>query len=106
MPRRSKITGEYHGSMPSAHRLEPILDLKAAAGLKESLLRMLSGGQPLVIDASQVTRISTACIQLIAAMLIAAREAGIPVTVEPTSPVFVSGFTGLGLNSVVSGKTS
>ena len=42
--------------------LEPILDLRAAGPLKSTLQQNLVRGQSAVIDASAVSRMSTACV--------------------------------------------
>ena len=85
-----------------SHGLDQVLDLRAAAGLKERLLQLLGEGRPLTIDASRVARISTACIQVIIAFVIAARHAGLPLTIAPTSTAFDAAFAGLGLDGVIS----
>ncbi len=81
--------------------LAAILDLRAAQPLKNMLTAGLSGTGAVVIDASTVSRLSTAAIQLLIAFLAALGEARRRVTILRPSAVFLSGFESLGLSSLI-----
>lgn len=83
--------------------LDPVLDLRAAAPLKETLQQGLGREAPLVIDASAVTRMSTACIQVFTAFVLETQKNGIPLTLKNSSAVFDSAFANLGLAGILSG---
>lgn len=84
------------------YNLEAVLDLRAASGLRQRLMQLLGEGAPLELDASQVKRISTASIQVIAAFVAAARQSGRPLSIKSKSPVFAAAFASLGLDSIIS----
>ena len=81
--------------------LDPVLDLRAAASLKVALLQGLERQIPLLIDAGQVTRMSTACVQLLAACMLDARNRGLGL--GKSSAVFDAAFADLGLASILDG---
>lgn len=84
------------------YNLDAVLDLRAADGLRQRLLELLSENEAICLNASRVKRVSTACVQVIAAFTIAARQSGRQVTITSTSPAFAAGFTSLGLDSIIS----
>jgi anti-anti-sigma regulatory factor len=92
--------------MSNTQSLEPILDLRAAEALKRNLEQWLDAGKALAIDASRVSRISTACVQLIAAFVIAARNSGMSLVFESKSPTLEAAFTNLGLSALVTEQTT
>ena len=67
-------------------RLEPVLDLKAAAPLRAALMEQR--GRPIELDATSVQRLGGLCLQV----LIAARRAwnhdGQPMAINPRSEAF------------------
>lgn len=83
--------------------LDPVLDLRAAAPLKETLQQGLGHSNPLMIDAGAVTRMSTACVQVLTAFVLETQKAGRPLTLKNSSPAFDAAFNDLGLASVLSG---
>lgn len=48
-------------------KLVPVLDLTAAESLQQELLSAFAGGGAVTIDASQVQRVSSPCLQVLAA---------------------------------------
>ncbi len=83
--------------------LDPVLDLRAAAPLKEVLQQGLGRKIPLMIDAGAVTRISTACVQLLTAFALETQKAGIPLTLKNSSEAVDAAFANLGLAGVLNG---
>lgn len=83
-------------------KLPSVLDMLAAEGLREALKETLVLGGPLAIDASQVDRMSTPCIQVLVAGGRAMADAGVAFTIEQPSEAFMNGFYDLGLAGVVS----
>ena len=82
--------------------LEAILDLRAAAGLKDKMMKQLELQGPLRIDASQVVRVGTACIQIILSTALAARREGRLFSLSPASPAIAAAIATLGLNEILS----
>jgi anti-anti-sigma regulatory factor len=78
--------------------LPAILDMAAARQLKDMLARSLIGGGGVAIDASSVTRLSTASMQILIAFSSAMAASKRPIAVVRPSPAFVSGFACLGLS--------
>lgn len=83
--------------------LDPVLDLRAAGPLKEVLQQGLSREIPLLIDAGAVTRMSTACVQVLTAFVLETQKTGVPLALKNSSPVFDSAFVNLGLAGILSG---
>jgi chemotaxis protein CheX len=83
----------------AAFRLPPLLDLRAAKPLKESLSPFLVRGQPLAIDASAVTKMSTACAQVLVSFAIIAKKYAMPVSFHSASPIFTQALVLLGLSA-------
>jgi anti-anti-sigma regulatory factor len=81
--------------------LDACLDMRAAAALKSELLQGLAMAKPLLIDAGAVSRMSTACVQVLTAFIFAARKAGTPLTIKNPSSVFETAFANLGLGDVL-----
>ena len=81
--------------------LEPILDLRAAGSLKSTLQQSLVRGQPLMIDASAVSRISTACVQVFTAAVLETQKSGAALILKKSSPVFDAAFVTLGLADIL-----
>ena len=77
-----------------AVKLPAVLDLAAAEGLLSAFLHVLTAGQPLRLDASEVETLTLPCIQVI---LAAIRTYG-QVTIENPSVGFSSAFADLGLS--------
>ncbi len=81
--------------------LEPILDLRAAGPLKSTLQQGLVRGQPLVIDASAVSRMSTACMQVFTAAVLEKQKSGVALVLMKSSNVFDAAFVNLGLAAIL-----
>lgn len=82
--------------------LPAILDLTAAPGLKDQTLAALGLGMGLTLDAEAVTRLTTPCLQVLAAAAIAAAQMGGPgLTIENAPPAFAEIVAGLGLSEIL-----
>ncbi len=92
---------EKSTAVENCYCLEPVLDLRAAAALKEKLVQLLHAKGPLHIDASRVTRASTACIQVILAFALEVRRAGRHLSFRQASPAIVAAISTLGLGSII-----
>jgi len=78
--------------------LPAILDLTAAQRLKEDLLASLQIGEGLDIDASQVQRVSSLCLQILASAMRSFTETGGPgLSVAAASDSFRDAALGLDL---------
>lgn len=72
--------------MPNSLMLGSVLDLKAAAPLKASLLE--HRGEDVRIDASSVNRLGGLCLQLLLAAQKAWAEDGLAFAIQPRSDAF------------------
>lgn len=72
------------------------LDLTAADPLLLSLRDGLKEGA-IVLDGGSVERVSTPCLQVLAAAAIAARQAEIPFRIHGASPALIAAIADLGL---------
>jgi anti-anti-sigma regulatory factor len=63
-------------SRPPALKLPPVLDTAAAGELKRELLEALGSGGCINVDASAVQRITTPCLQIMAAAAKSAAQSG------------------------------
>lgn len=61
---------------PVSISLPPVLDVAAAANLKRELLEVLASGNSVNIDAAAVQRITTPCLQVLAAAARSIAQAG------------------------------
>lgn len=77
--------------------LGDVLDITAAASLKAVLLKALDKGQPLVLDAGSVERLSTPCIQILLAGATALQTADLAFTLLRPSDAFIDSLNELGL---------
>jgi chemotaxis protein CheX len=84
------------GKKDSRITLGAVLDIRAAAPLRDALQKAVKRGKPILIDAGQVARLSTPCIQV---LLAAGKDgdAAARMTLVQTSDAFVSAFSDLGL---------
>ena len=98
-----KVDNAGESKLPDAVNisLAAILDLRAAQPLKDMLAVGLSGTGGVVIDASAVSRLSTAAIQVLIAFLAAMGEARRSVIFARPSAAFLAGFESLGLSSFI-----
>ena len=80
--------------------LPPALDMRAARKLKSDLQAILASRGPCVIDAEAVERVSTACIQILAAFFATAKRDGIAVVLVRPSQAFAESLDALGLSVV------
>ena len=81
--------------------LQHMLDLRSAPELQKMLLAALRTQDPVAIDASFVSRMSTAALQLLIAFLAAARAKGIKVAISGATASFSSAFEALGLGHLL-----
>lgn len=86
-------------------KLPPVLDMLAAEGLREALKESLVLGGRLEIDAGQVERLSTPCIQVLVAGSRALTDSGNGLVVDQPTDVFLNGFYDLGLALVLADWT-
>jgi anti-anti-sigma factor len=77
------------------------LDTAVAAPLKDALAEALERGLPVVVDASDVARLSTACIQVLIAGGRATADAGRAFIVIRPSEALVAAFDDMGLFPVM-----
>lgn len=85
----------------SVLRLAPSLDLNAADTLHGELLSRVAADAAVLIDGTDVERISTPCLQLLAAAAVGARAQGVAFRVRAASPVFAAAVHDLGLGRVL-----
>ena len=81
--------------------LDHVLDLRAAGPLKNLLQQGLGPGLRLVIDASAVGRMSTACAQVLTAVILETQKNGTTLALKKSSPVFDAAFVNLGLADIL-----
>ncbi len=81
--------------------LHHMLDLRSAPELQKMLLAALQTQTAVTIDASFVSRMSTAALQLLIAFLAAARAQGIKVVISGVTASFSSAFEALGLGHLL-----
>ena len=77
------------------------LDISNVGELHKQLSQTLEGGQPIVMDASQVERADTAALQMLSAFCQAARTQGVTVTWREPSEVFTGSARLLGLTQML-----
>jgi anti-anti-sigma regulatory factor len=85
-------------SRDASVKLPQVLDLTQAQNLRETMAARLNG-EPLVLDASAVERMSTPCAQLLLAAGRAANLAGSPFQIIDASDVFRAALADLGLQA-------
>lgn len=93
------------GMAVSFHVLPAILDLTQAQKLRDTMLHALDGG-PVTLDAGEVDRMSTPCIQVILAAGRAAEAENIPFKIRNATLVFQKAFADLGLGQELSNWTN
>ena len=81
--------------------LNAVLDLSSAGPLQDILRQGLGRGVPLQINASAVTQMSTACVQVLTAFFIEARKTGNSLSLSGSSASFDNAFLKLGLAHVL-----
>jgi len=77
--------------------LAPMTDLSAAAQLKAALIELMDSDDPMAIDASQVSHLTTPCVQILVAAARGAAEQGRDVIIHKPSDAFITAFDDLGL---------
>ena len=85
------------GKKDSRVTLGPVLDIRAAASLREGLQKALKRGKPVIVDAAQVDRLSTPCIQVLLAAGKSAEGGAGRIILAQASDAFVAAFSDLGL---------
>ncbi len=86
----------------AAYRLSPVLDLAAAEPLATVLRAMLPDG-PIRVDGGAVERVTTPCLQVLAAAAATARARGIVFRLENASAAMVDAIEDLGLGKALEG---
>ena len=81
--------------------LDAHLDSKSAAGLKAGLVKFADVTGDLVLNAGQVTRMSTPAIQVLSAFILAMTKRGRNVSVSNPSRIFAETFDCLGLSHLL-----
>ena len=96
-PRRAAGVRRRSASRVSPIEIGAVAGLAAAAPLQAALLAAIERRLPVVIDASAVTSLSAACVQVLVSGARALAEAAVPFTVRQPSDAFVDAFSDLGL---------
>jgi ABC-type transporter Mla MlaB component len=78
------------------------LDMRQTRELKLQLVDLQSKGQPCVIDAQNVVRVSTGALQLLAAFITAMASVNHAVTLRKPAGILVDSFSLLGLSELFS----
>ena len=86
-----------NGKKDSRITLGPVLDIRAASPLRDGLQKALKRGKPIVLDAAQVDRLSTPCIQVLLAAGKSVEAAASRIVLAQASDAFVAAFSDLGL---------
>jgi len=94
------LSATTSSGLPAALPLPASLDLTAALPLCEALRTLLEEGA-MRLDARDVERISTPCLQVLAAAASSARARGIAFRLERASVVLAEAITDLGLATAI-----
>ncbi|NVK18304.1 MAG: STAS domain-containing protein [Methylocystaceae bacterium] len=79
-------------------RLQPILDMSASDDLLESLRSCIPAHKKMVLDAGDVERVSTPCIQVLLAAAKKMKQVGGQFSIENVTPKFEQSMRELGLS--------
>jgi anti-anti-sigma factor len=82
-------------------QLAPVLDISEVRNLHKSLSKAMKRKPPLVLDASQVERIDTAAIQILAAFCHSIRESDIEISWHKPSINLRRAAESMGLNTIL-----
>lgn len=82
--------------------LASTLDIAASEELRNQLVDALSKKKPTLINAAEVTRMSTPCVQILVAANIEAERQGKKLKYGSPSPAFKEAFSSLGLSEYLS----
>lgn len=77
--------------------LGAVLDIRSAAVLRDGLLKAIQSGKTVVVDAGQVERMSTPCVQVLLAAGKTIEAANGRISLTHASDGFVAAFSDLGL---------
>jgi anti-anti-sigma regulatory factor len=86
-----------NGKKETRVTLGPVLDIRAATALRDGLQKALKRGRPVIVDAAQVDRLSTPCIQVLLAAGRHAESASCRLVLAQASDPFIAAFGDLGL---------
>lgn len=86
-------------SPPCSIELAEVLDIRAAARLKDALSQILNKPTEVSIKADRVERLSTPCIQVLLAFAIHRWSSNLPTRLVEPSAAFVDSFDILGLSN-------
>jgi chemotaxis protein CheX len=92
------MTGEA-GDLETTLRLDAVLDLRAAAPLRDALIE--ARGAPLCVDASRVEMLGGLCLQVLLAARHAWMRDGASFTITPRSAGFDAAITAFGASGAL-----
>lgn len=81
--------------------LPAVLDMRKARDLKRILEAAIDRGETPLIDASQVARISTGCVQIVVSFVSTMQQLGRQVTIRHPSDAMVHCFSDLGVSETL-----
>jgi anti-anti-sigma regulatory factor len=96
-PSLGELVVVSNGKKDTRISLGPVFDIRAAGPLREALLKALKRGKPVTVDAAQVERLSTPCIQVLLAAGKTAEAGGGRLALAQASDAFIAAFSDLGL---------
>ncbi len=82
-------------------KLEGVVNIAKAEALHQQMEALVIGGAPVSIDASEVTRVDTSIVQLLASFLDALKRTGIEVSWSGVSDEFRDGIKLLGMEQAI-----
>ena len=94
---------DSQGASAREVKLPRELDLLAAESLKETLLAELDEGDGLLLDASDVERVSTPCVEVLVSAYKTCADSGQSFHISNSSQVLVDAFEALGLDEQFKG---
>lgn len=86
-----------NGKKDTRISLGPVLDIRCAAQLRDGLVKAVGRGKPVVIDAGQVERMTTPCVQVLLSAGKTVEACGSRISLAQASDGFVAAFSDLGL---------
>jgi anti-anti-sigma regulatory factor len=85
------------------HTLPPVLDLAGAELLHQQLRAACAQDSGIALNGAEVERVSTACLQVMAAAARSMRDRGLPFTLDAPSPALSAALADLGLSPLLAG---
>jgi chemotaxis protein CheX len=87
-----KSSGEH------CYKLQSVMDISNAKPFYDEIASMLGNASSICLDASEVSRMTTPCVQIIIALSKHANENGLEVSLAKPSDAFMNAFKQLGLD--------